>query len=208
MKIGLFGGSFDPVHYGHLLLAQSALESAALDQILFMPAAKSPHKSNPPIATDRARLEMLQLAVADHPNFRISDLEIKRKGDSFTVDTLKELAKIQPDDQLFLIMGADSLADFPNWKEPDEILKLADLVVMDRPVEDGKSGIQDSDWDAVSPFTSSGKIEEYKKNVVAGRRFDFSSTEIRGRQAEGRAIRFLTSRAVEQYILAGKLYTG
>ena len=122
MRIGVFGGSFDPVHLGHLILAENCRQQANLDQVLFIPSAMSPHKRDGAHGTDRQRLEMLDLAIGGHRDFVRSDMEIKRGGVSYTIDTLRELEESQTDNEWFFLMGADSLESFSSWKEPDEIL--------------------------------------------------------------------------------------
>ena len=128
MRIGVFGGSFDPVHLGHLILAENCRQQANLDQVLFIPCAMSPHKRDGAHGTDRQRLEMLDLAIGGHRDFVRSDMEIKRGGVSYTIDTLRELEESQPDNEWFFLMGADSLESFSSWKEPDEILETGQAV--------------------------------------------------------------------------------
>ncbi len=205
MNIGVFGGSFDPIHYGHLLLAQQCLDLAKLDKILFVPAAKSPLKATSPIADNKARLEMLQLAIADHPNFEISNLEMERGGTSYTVDTLRQLKELRPADSLYLLIGLDSLADLGKWREPEEIVKLAELMIVDR---NTSSEFRDRsfDWKILAPLVEQQRIDSWQESLLATQRFDFSSTDLRNRIAEGKNIRYRTSRAVEKYIETQNLY--
>src|SRR5262245_26343708 len=133
MRLGLFGGSFDPVHYGHLLLAETCRESAQLDQVWFVPAAVSPHKQGHSVTVAAHRIQMLRLAIAGHSPFDVCDYEIARGGVSYTVDTLEEVRKKLPDAELFLLMGADSLADFPTWRQPERICELALPLIVHRP---------------------------------------------------------------------------
>ncbi|WP_437221756.1 nicotinate-nucleotide adenylyltransferase [Planctomicrobium sp. SH661] len=197
MKIGIYGGSFDPIHLGHLLLAESAREACGLDQVWFIPAAHSPLKETAPHATAKQRVEMLRLALAGYPAFVLSDLEIKRKGVSYTVETLTEISNKHPDAELFLIMGADSVADFPRWKDPTGILELAGVIAVNR---------------ARGPVPLNIIVDELGEDaaacfqVVEMPGIEISSTEIRQRSAAHRSIRFQTPRAVEQYILQHKLY--
>src|SRR5262245_62009417 len=120
-RLGIFGGSFDPVHNGHLLLAECCREQCRLDEVWFLPAAAPPHKLGHVLAPAKARIEMLELAISGHEAFRVSPLEIERGGVSYTVETLRAIALQEPQAALFLLMGADSLRDLPTWREPEEI---------------------------------------------------------------------------------------
>src|SRR5437773_2235954 len=132
MRLGVFGGTFDPVHLGHLILAEQCREQGQLDRVLFVPAAQPPHKPRPQAAF-AARVEMLQLALSGNAAFEIDELEAERTGPSYTADTLEELARRRPADELFLIVGADSLRDLPSWYQPERILQRANLLVVARP---------------------------------------------------------------------------
>jgi nicotinate-nucleotide adenylyltransferase len=190
MRVGVFGGSFDPVHFAHLILAEQCREQAALDRVLFVLAPRPPHKLDKAITAYRHRREMLELAIAGYPVFQISDLERDRTGPSYTVDTLHELQNQQPADEFFLIIGSDSLRDLPSWREPAEIAKLATLLVVDRP-------------DAPAP----AELPIYfRMQRIASPLMEISSTDIRQRVQAGRSIRYLTPRAVECYIEAHGLY--
>ena len=124
MRIGIFGGSFDPVHYGHLLLAEMCREQCELDEVRLVPAAIPPHKQGKGRAADEHRLEMLNLAVGGHQSIVAWDVELQRGGVSYTIDTLRTLRAEQPEDELFFLMGADSLFDLPSWREPRESLPI------------------------------------------------------------------------------------
>ena len=117
MRLGLYGGSFDPVHYGHLLLAECCREALTLDEVWLIPAAVPPHKQARELAPAKARLEMLELALGGHEQIKVSQVEIDRGGVSYTVDTLTAVHQLHPGASLFLLMGADSLLDLPNWRE-------------------------------------------------------------------------------------------
>ena len=191
MRIGVFGGTFDPPHIGHLLLASDAREALALDRLIFVPAATQPLKVNtPPIASARDRLEMVRLAVADDANYTIDDTEIDRKGLSFTVDTLEQLSRKNPGAKLFLLLGEDSLAGVDGWRSPERIRELATLAVMRR------SGSEQS------PVA---RIANDVTNVSA-RRVDVSSTEIRERLRAGKSIKGFVPESVERFIEARGLY--
>ena len=200
MRIGIYGGSFDPVHYGHLLLAELCRESCGLDEVRFVPAAIPPHKLDQGRAADEHRVEMLKLAIGGNSHFDVWEVELQRGGVSYTVETLRELRAEHPENELFFLMGADSLFDLPNWREPAEICELATIAVVDRP------GSRQVDFDVLQHVTSADRIEYFKKFVVAMPQIDVSSSDIRERIAKGRSIRYQTPRSVEQYLLTAKLY--
>ena len=191
MKIGVLGGTFDPPHIGHLLLASDARDSLGLDRLVFIPTGAQPLKvDNPPVASPQDRLEMVRLSIADDANYSVDEAEIGRKGLSFTVDTLEHLTSRFPSAKLFLLLGEDSLASFDRWREPARIRALATLAVMRR---DGARG------GAASPAPS-GVLE------VSARRVDVSSTEIRARLRAGKSIKGFVPESVEQFIEARGLY--
>src|SRR5262245_16024054 len=132
MRLGIFGGSFDPVHTGHLILAEQCREQARLDRVLFVPAARPPHKTRE-LTPFHHRAEMRTLAIAGNPAFVVDELEKDRPGPSFTADTLEQLHQREPEAELWLILGADSLFDVPRWYRPERILELAGLLVVGRP---------------------------------------------------------------------------
>ncbi len=200
MRIGIFGGSFDPVHYGHLLLAELCRESYELDEVRLVPAAIPPHKQDQGRAADEHRLHMLHLAIGGHPKISAWDVELQRGGVSYTVETLQALRAEQPTDELFFLMGADSLFDLPNWRSPEEICELATLAVVDRP------GNRDVNFEVLSDIVSPERIEHFRKHVVRMPQLEISSSEIRRRVAGKKSIRFQTPRAVEQYIAEESLY--
>lgn len=200
MNIGIFGGSFDPVHLGHLLLAEQCLEAAELDQILFVPAAIPPHKQDIKLTRSENRLDMLRLAIGGNDRFSIDTCELDREGISFTVDTLKHYKQQSPGKNLFLLIGADSLDEFHTWKDPKEICDLATPLVVSRP------GSDPIDYEKLAPFTTASTLQRAKSISFQSRQVEISSTEIRARIGAGKSIRYLTPRAVEQYILEKKLY--
>lgn len=200
MRIGIFGGSFDPVHYGHLLLAESAREQCRLDEVWFMPAAVPPHKQNCTLTAAADRIEMLKLAAGGHDMLRVSELETERGGVSFTVDTLAAIRKQHPDAELFLLVGADTLIDLPNWREPARICELSTPTVVGRP------GSPEPDYAVLAGLVSPARLAEISRHRVVMPLIDLSATDIRRRAAEGQSIRFRTPRAVEEYIRAKGLY--
>lgn len=191
MRVGVFGGTFDPPHVGHLLLASDAREALRLDNLIFVPAATQPFKVHaPPVASPQDRLEMVRLAVTDDANYTVDDTEIGRKGLSFTIDTLEQLSKKNPGAELFLLLGEDALAGVDQWRNPGRIRELATLAVMRR------SG---SDRSPVGPIAA-GVM------TVSARRVDVSSTEIRERLRAGKSIKGFVPEGVERFIEARGLY--
>ena len=200
MRIGIFGGSFDPIHYGHLILAENCREQASLDQVWFIPSAIAPHKRNGATLTDRQRTELIKLAIGGHDAFIVSDLELQRGGVSYTVDTLNQIHEQRPDDELFILIGSDSLHQFDSWREPARICELAIPLVVGRP--DAKP----VDLELLSRFVDDNRLQAIKSHRIESPLIDISSTDIRNRVSEGRTIRYLTPRAVEKYIETQKLY--
>lgn len=198
-KIGVFGGSFDPIHYGHLLMAEQCREQARLDVVVFIPANQSPLKSHAPLADPRHRLEMLKLATSGNDAFVIDELELERQGPSFTVDTLRELASRTPENELYLIVGSDALKDFAQWREPGEILKLARPLVVARPGEAVS-------LEGLRPFVSTSRWPQIEPGRIESPLSEISSSEMRRRVRDGRSIRYMTPRAVEMYIHTNRLY--
>lgn len=205
MRLGLFGGTFDPVHYGHLLLAESAREQCHLDAVWFVPAATPPHKQEAVISPGRTRQEMLELAVAGHEAFSVCPLEIERAGVSYTVDTLEQLAAAEHGaagarPELFFLMGADSLHDLINWRQPQRICELALPVMVRRP------GAGELDFSGLNGLVTPARLAEIRDHVVTMPLIELSSSDIRARVAAGQSIRYRTPRAVEEYIRAQGLY--
>jgi nicotinate-nucleotide adenylyltransferase len=196
MRIGLFGGSFDPVHNGHLLLADAVRDEAGLDLVLFVPAAQPPHKPDGPRARPGDRLRMVRMAAEGHAGFAVSELELHRGGTSYTVDTLSELSLSTEwrGAEWFVILGADMWADLPNWKNPDDIARMAVLLVMDRT----GSGIRNAD-PALERFRERARFMKTPEIAI-------SSTGIRERVRTGRSIRYWVPPAVEAFIYARGLY--
>jgi len=200
MRIGILGGSFDPIHYGHLLLAEVCLEELSLDSVWFIPAATAPHKSDAVGATAAERREMVELAIGGHPCFSCSSMEIERGGLSYTVETLSEIAGEHPQATLYLLMGADSLSDLPGWRDPQRICQLAIPVVAARP---GQPAV---DFTALEKIASVEQVEQARQAVVSMPQLELSSRDLRERAARTQSLRYRTPRAVEQYITANQLY--
>ncbi len=198
--MAVFGGSFDPVHLGHLLLAESCREQCRLDQVWFLPAAVPPHKTDRTMTSAKQRIEMLKLAVGGHEALRVSTIEVERGGVSYTVDTLAAIGQRHPDAQLFLLMGADTLYDLPNWREPERVCQLAVPVVVRR------SGSPPPDFELLRPIVSHQQWLLVQQHQVVMPILELTSTDIRQRVAAGNSIRYRTPRAVEKYIETNGLY--
>jgi nicotinate-nucleotide adenylyltransferase len=200
MRIGVFGGTFDPIHLGHLILAEQCREQAGLDEVRFVPAYQPPHKQDQPLTPFHHRVEMVALAVAGHPAFRIDEVEKRLPGPSYTVTTLTELRREQPGDELFLLLGADCLPDLAKWRDPVRILELACLLVGARPgaelwsLEQLRTALR-------MPPTAPVRVQ-----VVPVPLIGLSSTDLRDRVARGRSVRYLVPRAVECYLETHRLY--
>ena len=200
MRIGVFGGTFDPVHLGHLILAEQCREQAQLDRVLFVPAASPPHKQEQTLTPFALRVEMLALALSGNHAFQIDELEKDRTGPSFTVDTLTRLTQRHPNDILAFMIGSDSLRDLPAWYQPKRILELAELLVMER-----------SDWpcacpDALRASLGLGADFSLRYRIVAAPLVAIASRDIRRRIKEGRSVRYMVPRAVEAYAADKRLY--
>jgi nicotinate-nucleotide adenylyltransferase len=198
MRLGILGGTFDPVHYGHLLIAETCREQLQLDQVRFVPALQSPLKTEEPRADGHARADMIQLAIAGCPAFVVDRRELRRSPPSWTVDTLRSLRADFPDAELVLLLGADSLQDLPRWREPEEILRLARIAACNRP------GLPELSDRNIRTLIGSHLAAGITPVQIPGT--DISSTELRQRIRSGRSIRFLTPRAVEAFLTEHRLY--
>jgi nicotinate-nucleotide adenylyltransferase len=191
MKVGIFGGTFNPPHMGHLIVAERVRADLELSRIVFVPSFISPHKQDREIASGEERLMMLRLAIGGDRRYDVSDLELRRGGVSYTVETLAEMARNLPSDELFFLLGMDNLVEFDTWKDPGRIAELATLVVMARP------GF---------PRPERPPVEGLKLIYRDVPEIAISSTDIRHRVLGGDSIRFLVPDAVEQYIRGRGLY--
>jgi len=187
-KLGILGGTFDPPHVGHLILAQSALEKFQLDKILFMPAARQPHKQNKEVTSAEIRLALLKLAIKNNSRFEISEIEIKRPGLSYTCDTLKELSNIYARSQFYLIVGGDNITDIETWKHPEQIFSMAKVIA------------------ATRPNSKPGGFHIDKIDIFDSPQIDISSTMIRKLVKNGRSIKYLVPDEIEKYIIDNNLY--
>jgi nicotinate-nucleotide adenylyltransferase len=197
-RIGILGGTFNPVHLGHLLMAQDAMEQLRLDVVKFIPAAVPPHKPAERLAPARDRLCMVRLAIRGNPAFEADDIEIRRGGVSYTVDTLRELRRRNPGARLYFIIGADSLRELHRWREVERLVKLCTFVTVPRP------GFQPRP--VVDPKLDPATRRRLRQHVLRGHACDIASREIRDRVARGLSIRYLLPDAVRDYIRRRKLY--
>ena len=199
-KMGVFGGSFDPIHLGHLWIAEAAKDDLGLDEIRWIPAAQSPLKLNQPLASADDRLAMIRLALSDCAGHVIDDREIRRGEVSYTVDTLSELKDEYPETEFWLIIGSDSLHSIPQWREPGRLLQLA------RPAVVQRGGEPELDFSVLEGLLPEEHLAQVQNDVIHMPVIELSSSELRGRIAGGRSIRFRTPRAVEALIKDRKLY--
>lgn len=196
---GIFGGTFDPIHVGHLMLAEYCREQLQLDQVRFVPAAISPLKVGQEPVPAKVRLEMVKLAISGNPHFAVDDREIRRGGTSYTVDTLRELSAELPDSDLVFLMGADSLADLDKWREPAEICRLAEIAVVAR------GGHAPPDVSMLQTYLPDSS-EDAIKCILRMPQVEISSSDIRSRIASGRSTRYLLHSTTTALISSGGLY--
>lgn len=191
-KVGIFGGTFDPIHTGHLIMAQDAAEFARLDKILVMPSATPPLRDNAPIASGRDRLEMVKRAVAGNPCFEASALDLEANGMSYSIQVVEKIVARHPDDELFWILGADQIAQLDKWHRIDELSKYVKFIALKRP---GYS------------LDSSTTPSSCRIDFAPTHEFDISASEIRKRLQSGLNVKYFLPPEVFEYIKAGSLYT-
>lgn len=187
MRIGILGGTFNPIHIGHLILAEEARQILRLDKVVFVPCYSPPHKSSKGLIEARHRLQMVKMTTAPHPSFEVSDIEIKAGGKSYTHETIQKLKEVFPGGRLFLIVGSDAIEELPNWKNFKKILELARIIIAQRP-----------------EFPVDSK--PVWARIIRIPRVAISSSDIRQRIKKGSSIRYLVPEAVERYIQKNKLY--
>ncbi len=190
MRLGIFGGTFDPPHIGHLLVATDAFEALSLTRLVFVPTGRQPLKADVITAPAAARLAMTRRLVGDDERFGVDSIEIDRDGLSFTIDTLRAFAEREPEAERYFLLGADAWRSFPRWRSPDEIMRLATVVVLTRGGE------------PIGPVSSGLRAPR----VLPTRRIDISSTEIRSRVRAGLSLRGFVPEAVREYIERNGLY--
>jgi nicotinate-nucleotide adenylyltransferase len=192
-RLGLFGGTFDPPHLGHLVLAECARDQLGLERVVFMPSAQPPHKAGRRVTPVRERVAMTRLAVRGRSGFEVSTLETRRRGPSYTVDTLRALRRREPSAEWVLVLGQDSLRELHTWREPDQIRALATLAVARR---------------VRGPGERAGRSARARVRWIAMPRIDVSSRDLRRRVQAGESVRFLVPDAVERYLRRRRLYRG
>lgn len=198
LRIGIMGGTFDPIHYGHLVTAEAARWEFQLDRVMFIPAGNPPHKSSRRVSPAEDRFAMSLLATVTHPNFSVSPLEMEREGPSYTVDTLKDLKAVYANAELYFITGADAILEILSWKNPEELLLTSSFVAASRP---GYSSQQLDELLEKLPPELRERIIPLQVPALA-----ISSSDLRRRVAEGRPIKYLLPEAVESYIRKAGLY--
>lgn len=215
-KLGILGGTFNPVHYGHLAAAEEVRDRLKLDRVLFIPSALPPHKQEEDMPSSVQRLEMVRLAVTGNPHFKVSDIEVKRGGKSYTIDTIEALLPLHPGAELFFITGLDSFLDIETWKEWERLLSLCSFVVLSRPgysfVDLAKIGfLTQAEQELASldrreteqAVVKSGGIRVFLERISL---YDISSTDIRTRIHQARTVKYHLPESVEHYIIENKLY--
>jgi nicotinate-nucleotide adenylyltransferase len=198
MKIGIMGGTFDPIHTGHLIIGEYARTTLDLDKIIFIPVGLPPHKDNSKVSTSRRRLEMTKLAINSNPYFYLSSIEVDRKEITYTIDTIKELKKIYKEDELYFIIGGDSLFEIEKWKDFAQLIRLCKFVVLERP---GRTKEEIEQKKIELKLSYKIQLEKIYSPLI-----DISSTEIRERVKNNLSIKYLVPESVETYIMYHKLY--
>jgi nicotinate-nucleotide adenylyltransferase len=211
MKLGIFGGTFNPIHFGHLRAAEEVRYLAGLDKVIFMPSGNPPLKSSE-LAEASHRYAMTRLATQSNVNFLVSDIEMRQDVKSYTIATVNTLSRMYPEDELFFIMGLDAFLDLPNWREPDRLITSIDFIIVTRPGFELKElnaspYIEDEIIKFDAGVTSLHLRGGRKACVAAVSVFDVSSTTIRSLVMTGKSIRYLLPEAVEHYIVSHRLYS-
>lgn len=199
-RIGLFGGSFNPVHTGHLVMAQDAEGAFELDRVLFIPAMIPPHKLSQTLVTAEQRMDMLRLALGEHRSWEVSDVEIQRGGISYSIDTVRHMAAMYPEAELYFIIGGDTLPELPTWKEINALLDLCEVITMVRP------GFEPDALRTMRLTLEPRHLESLIQRVTIGHVIGISSTDVRMRVAKKQPIRYLVPETVEHYIREHGLY--
>ncbi|MEW6002321.1 MAG: nicotinate-nucleotide adenylyltransferase [Nitrospirota bacterium] len=216
MKVGIFGGTFNPIHYGHLRAAEEVRERLGFSKIIFIPSGNPPIKTRE-LADAKERYNMTELATAGNPFFEVSDIEFKRHGKSYTVQTMKELCDIYPDISLYFILGVDAFLDIPNWWQPERLIAIMDFIVISRAsfrfIDLLSSPYIHADRGALERLDE-GELESYSAKLRSNRDIlamrvpllDISSTEIRRLTAAGKSIKYLLPEVVESFIIEKGFY--
>jgi nicotinate-nucleotide adenylyltransferase len=216
MKVGIFGGTFNPIHYGHLRAAEEVREKLGMDRILFIPSGSPPLKTKE-IAEAKHRYEMTRLAILKNPFFELSDVEYRRAGRSYTVNTVEELTKADPGIDLYLILGIDAFLDIPNWWRPERLIKLTDFIVISRPLfrfidlqaspylKVKQSSLKDLD-NSVTEICMTALESRRKVFLLRLTPIGISSTELRGLIKWDKSIKYLLPQDIQSYIITNGLY--
>ena len=199
-RIGIFGGSFDPIHIGHLLLAELCCESLELDQVRFLVANVSPFKTDTQPANNKDRAAMVKLAIGGNPKFEIDTREIDRGGVSYTIDSVRSIEAEFLNSKLFLLMGADAIQDIAKWREPRELFELATPCVISR------GGVGEPQWEVLRPYIDALRLSEIMKAKVIAPQIEVSSYDLRERIKQGKSVRYQIPSAVETFIREQQLY--
>lgn len=200
-RVGLYGGSFNPIHCGHLIIARGVAEQLELDRVIFLPSATPPHKNGECLIDARHRAEMVRLAIVGEPIFDFSDYDLARQGPSYTIETIAHFKRELADEtELFWIIGADWLAELGTWRKAAELVDACTIVTAARP------GWERPDLCSLSAKLSDSQITKLRKNILDTPRIDISATDIRARAAAGKSIRYLVPESVQTYIEMFKLY--
>jgi nicotinate-nucleotide adenylyltransferase len=200
-RVALFGGSFNPIHHGHLIAARSVAEQLGANRLIFIPAANPPHKQDAKLAPARHRLEMVRLAIDGEPGWEVSDCELQRRGPSYTFDTVTQLREtLGPKPELCWIVGADSLPELASWYRIEELLAICRIITAARP------GWERPDLTPLRKRLGTAHVDRLVADVLETPRIDIAATDIRERVRAGRSIRYLVPERVAQYINKHELY--
>jgi nicotinate-nucleotide adenylyltransferase len=200
LRLGIFGGSFDPIHMGHLLLAEVCRDSLKLDRVRFLIANVSPLKTDRQVASNKDRTEMVKLAIGGNPDFELDTREMDRGGISYTIDSVRAIANENPDAELFLLMGADVLVDLAKWREPTELFRMITPCVIAR------GGVGEPQWEMLRPYLDSKTLSQVIESKVVAPQIEISSSELKARIRRGQTIRYQVPPAVELVIREKNLY--
>jgi len=200
-RIGLLGGSFNPIHHGHLIVARAIAEHVGLNRVVVLPSSFPPHKSPRTLIDSRHRAEMVRLAIEPEPLFAFSDFDLLREGPSYTIETITHFQKqLGPEAVLYWLIGGDWLQDLPNWRRGGELIDACEIITAVRP------GWMRFDWDGVAREVGAARAEKLRRGVLETPLVDISSTDIRARVRQGRSIRYLVTDPVVAYIERHGLY--
>ncbi len=200
-RIALYGGTFDPIHVGHLITARSVAEQLDVERVIFVPSASPPHKLDVPITPAEHRLEMVRLAIDGEPGFEVSDCEIRRTGPSYTFDTIMNFRRtVSADATVYWIIGADSLAELASWHRIAELVRQCRIITASRP------GFEQPDLSTLGAHLTEDDLASIRDGILTTPRIDVAATEIRRRVGEGVSIRFLVPESVREYVHDRCLY--